>query len=245
VIEERNPTMTTRTLTRPRTLAATIVAAIALSGTALAACDTTPAARAAVPSVADHGGGHHHHRAPKVSAKTQRLYTTMLGLWDQHMEWTWSAVVAFATDAPDLRPTLERLLQNQADIGDAIASFYGPEAGDRITELLRAHINDALPVLQAAKAGDTAALRQALDVWYANANEIADFLSDANPRNWARDDMREMMKIHIDQTTAYAAAALAGDYQTAIVTYDEAQAHMAEMADVLSAGIVAQFPRRF
>ena len=237
--------MTTRIVPRSRRLAATVLVATALSATALAACDTTPAARAAVPSVADHDGGHRSHRAPKVSAEALQLYTTMRGLWDQHMEWTWSAVVAFATDSPALQPTLDRLLQNQNDIGDAVASFYGPEAGDQITELLRAHINDAVPVLQAAKAGDTAALDQALDVWYANAAQIADFLAVANPRNWPRDEMRKMMKTHIDQTTAYAAAAIGGDYQTAIVTYDEAQAHMAHMADVLSAGIVARFPRRF
>jgi hypothetical protein len=57
--------------------------------------------------------------------------------------------------------------------------------------------------------------------------------------------MREMMTTHITQTTAYAAAVLSGDYESAIATYDEAQAHMADMADMLSAGIIAQFRSRF
>jgi len=100
-------------------------------------------------------------------------------------------------------------------------------------------------VLQAAKAGDKAALDTALADWYANAQEIADFLASANPDNWEQSAVREMMKGHIDQTTAYASSVLTGDYEGAIKTYDEAAAHMAEMADALSAGIVAQFPDKF
>ncbi len=57
--------------------------------------------------------------------------------------------------------------------------------------------------------------------------------------------MREMMTTHITQTTAYASAVLSGDYQGAIATYDQAQAHMSDMADTLSAGIIAQFHRKF
>ena len=129
-------------------------------------------------------------------------------------------------------------MANQADIGDAVASFYGADAGDQLTALLQTHINQAVPVLQAAKAGDPDALDEALDDWYANARDIADFLSAANPRNWDRHAMREMMETHITQTTAYAGAVLGGDYQGAIAIYDEARAHMSDMADTLSAGVV-------
>ena len=72
----------------------------------------------------------------------------------------------------------------------------------------------------------------------------ADFLAAANPA-WSQDDLREMMATHITQTTAYAAAVLGGDYEGAIMTFDEAQAHMADMADTLSAGVIAQFPKQF
>ena len=54
-----------------------------------------------------------------------------------------------------------------------------------------------------------------------------------------------MMTTHITQTTAYAGAVLSGDYPGAIATYDQAQAHMEDMADMLSAGIIAQFHKRF
>lgn len=207
-----------------------------------AASDATTTAPADHSTTSDHG--YSNGETAGASAQT-KLYTAMRTLWGQHMEWTWSAVVAFATDSPALQPTLDRLLKNQADIGDAVGSYYGADAGAKATDLLETHINQAVPVLQAAKAGDKAALDKALADWYANAQEIADFLAGANPDNWEQSAVRGMMKTHIDQTTAYASAVLTGDYEGAIKTYDEAAAHMAEMADALSAGIVAQFPDKF
>ena len=101
-----------------------------------------------------------------------------------------------------------------------------------------------MPVLTAAKAGDDAALQTALDAWYANAQAIGDFLAAANP-HWKKADMEDMMRMHIDQTVAYASDALAGDYVQAIADYDLAEAHMYDMADMLSAGLVQQFPKMF
>ena len=172
------------------------------------------------------------------------LHSAMRTLWAQHMEWTWSTVVAFAGDSPALQATMDRLLQNQADIGAAVATYYGPAAGNQLTDLLTTHIKDAVPVLTAAKAGDTAALDQAVADWYANAQDIADFLASANPA-WKQGEMRQMMKEHITQTIAYASAVLGGKYADAVTKYDEAEAHMADMADMLSDGIVAQFPAKF
>jgi hypothetical protein len=47
--------------------------------------------------------------------------------------------------------------------------------------LLHAHITIAVEILQDAKAGDSAAFDAAKAQWYDNANQIADFLSAANP----------------------------------------------------------------
>ena len=46
-----------------------------------------------------------------------------------------------------------------------------------------------MALLQAARAGDQAALATAHDAWYRNGNQIADFLSAANPRHWPRSEM--------------------------------------------------------
>jgi hypothetical protein len=100
-------------------------------------------------------------------------------------------------------------------------------------------------VLAAAKAGNMAALGTARAAWYRNGDEIADFLSAANPRNWPRAEMRPMMKRHLDQTLQEAVDRLAGRFAADVRDYEVVHAHILAMADMLSDGIVAQFPSRF
>ena len=161
------------------------------------------------------------------------------------MQWTYSTVDAYFHDQNGLQAQLDRLLQNQADIGAAIVPYHGQAAGDSLTALLTTHIQQAVPVLQAAQAGDQAALDLALDNWYSNAKDIADFLSAANPDNWPQSDMEHAMEHHISQTTAYATDLLGGDYTNAVIHYDEAFNHMMGTADLLAKGIALQFPDKF
>ena len=121
---------------------------------------------------------------PKVSAKVVAFRSAMDRLWEDHIVWTRMVIVDFAAGLPDLKTAEARLLRNQADIGNAIKPYYGRAAGKTLTSLLRTHILEAVPVLQAAKAGDKTSLTRALAAWNANAHEIAVFLSRANPRNW-------------------------------------------------------------
>lgn len=166
-------------------------------------------------------------------------------LWEDHIVWTRQAIVSFAADLPDFPLAAERLLRNQDDIGDAIAPFYGRRAGDDLAALLREHILIAVDVLTAARAGDQPALDEALARWDVNADEIAAFLNEANPRNWPLDEMQEMMREHLGLTTQEAVARLSGDFAADIAAYDAVHEQAMEMADMLSTGIIAQFPHRF
>ena len=215
-------------------LAIAAVAAAALI--ALAAASGAPAA---------HEHDHAHAAATARTAKAARLHDDMRKLWEDHITWTRLAIVSFAGGLPDLQATETRLLANQTDIANAIRPYYGAAASTKLRGLLRAHILGAVALLQAAKANDSAALGKAHDAWYANGNDIADFLSGANPRSWPRGEMRSMMKTHLDQTLDEAVNRLHGKYAADIRDYDEIHHHILRMADTLSAGIIKQFPRRF
>jgi hypothetical protein len=166
-------------------------------------------------------------------------------LWEQHVAWTRLAIVSFAGDLPDLAATEQRLLRNQVDIGAAIAPFYGDLAGHRLTVLLRHHILIAVDILVDARAGDQATLAVDLDRWTLNANRIAAFLHDANPKQWPLDEMRRMMHRHLALTTREAVAQLGGDFAGGVRAYDSVEHEILGMADMVSTGILAQFPGRF
>ena len=185
------------------------------------------------------------HPMHRLSPKAVAFTRTMDRLWEDHVTWTRMVIVDFAAGLPDLQTAEARLLQNQADIGNALRPYYGAKAAAQLTNLLRTHILEAVPVLQAAKAGDDAALGPALDTWYANAREIAVFLSRANPRDWPLPMMSTMMKRHLDLTTAEAVARLHGDWAADVAAYDRVHAEILDMSRMLSDGIIRQFPRRF
>jgi hypothetical protein len=193
--------------------------------------------------------GHSHANAATVTAKTTAeqaaFQDAMRKLWEDHITWTRLAIVSFAHDLPDLPATQDRLLRNQVDIGDAIKPYYGDAAGDQLTALLKEHIVGAVALMTAAKAGDEALIKQRTDEWYVNGNEIADFLHEANPRNWSQESMRELMKGHLDQTLSEAVNRLTGNYADDVRDYDAIHEHILMMADSLSQGIIKQFPRRF
>jgi hypothetical protein len=169
----------------------------------------------------------------------------MRKLWEDHIVWTRIVIMDVAAGLPDTSVAVQRLLQNQVDIGDAVKAFYGDAGGNKLTELLKEHITGAYDVLVAAKAGDNAKLDTANKAWYANANAIAAFLSGANPKNWPVAQMKAHMKDHLDVTLAEAVARLQAKWADDVVAYDKVHFQILIMADMLSSGIIAQFPGKF
>jgi hypothetical protein len=213
---------------------------VALVGVVLAVA--IPATRARSTAGAEH---HHGETSPPGTPAQAAFHDQMRKLWEDHVTWTRLAIVTFADGSTGFGPTADRLLQNQADLGAAIEPYYGKAAGAALTSLLRDHITVAVDILKAAKAGDTAAVKQASTRWYANADDIADLLAKANPRFWPAQAMRAAMKAHLDQTLAEASHELGGRYAASVADYDAIHHHILAMADQLSAGIVGQFPARF
>jgi hypothetical protein len=176
------------------------------------------------------------------------FHEAMRKLWEDHIVWTRQYIVSAATlpgDLADIGPTTDRLLANQVDIGNALKPFYGDAAGAQVTTLLRDHILTAARLIAAAKSGDASGVTSASAAWYANAHDIAVALHGLNPKHWALADLDAMMKDHLDLTLDEAVARLQGRYADDIVAYDRVHAEILSMADMLSDGIIAQFPNRF
>lgn len=232
-------TRTARTRPVPLSLLA-VVALVAALATMLTSTGHTAPAEAHSGHTLQAGMAAH-----TYNARQQAFHDRMRKLWEDHVTWTRLAIVAFADGSAGFDASTARLLRNQRNIGNAIKPFYGDAAGDRLTSLLTDHITIAVELLQAAKAGDSAKVDDAARRWYGNANDIADFLATANPRHWPRKEMREAMRMHLDQTLAEAQDELTGRYADSVADYDAIHRHILAMADVLSEGILQAFPGRF
>ncbi len=196
-------------------------------------------------SIASHSASASSPKGERESAKATALHAAMRKLWEDHITWTRVFIISAVGDLPDKAAATNRLLQNQVDIGNAIKPYYGDAAGNKLTTLLKEHITSAAEIVAAAKAGDKAKQDDATKRWFTNADQIADFLSGANPKNWPQAEMRSMMHDHLDLTTKEVVARLHGDWAGDVKAYDDVHQQILLMADGLSMGIINQFPDKF
>jgi len=182
--------------------------------------------------------------ATSASPASAQLHDAMRKLWSDHVVWTRLYIVAAAAGDASAQTAANRLLRNQDDIGNAIAPYYGAAAGTQLANLLRQHILIAVDLVAAAKAGDQTKVADADRRWHANANDIATFLSGANP-NWPKATVLAMLNQHLALTTSEATARLQGRWGDDQAAFDQIFTQILGMADALSDGIVKQFPNRF
>jgi hypothetical protein len=190
-----------------------------------------------------HGRASHDHARP--TREQVALREDMRRLWEDHITWTRLAIISLTTGSPDTDATVGRLLQNQVDIGNAVKPFYGEAAGNELTGQLRKHILIAADVIAAAKVGDAARLAEAQARWAANGDDIAALLHSVNPRHWPLATMKAEMHMHLELTTQEVVARLEGKWADDVAAYDKVHDHALHLSDLLSDGLIAQFPKRF
>lgn len=180
----------------------------------------------------------------ELSTKAAQLMADMRVLWTEHAFWTERYVVSAIAGLEDQELVLARLLKNQTDIGNAIKPFYGEEAGNKLAQLLREHIQIAGKVVAAAKSGNQPDFKKYNDEWFKNADDITDFLTSANP-HFIKNEIKEMFYMHLKLVTQSAAARINKDYKTDIAAFDKNLAHLLHMSDAITEGIIKQFPDKF
>lgn len=179
-----------------------------------------------------------------ISPRTVQLKVDMQKVWLDHTIWTRSYIVSAISNRPDQKDVLDRLLRNQQDIGNVFKPYYGEAAGNKLADLLREHILIAGKIVAAAKAGNQADVKKLETDWHRNADDIAKFLSAANP-NWQFKALQDMLYTHLQLITEIVLDCLRGDWKADIAATDKNEIHMIRFADILTEGIVKQFPEKF
>ena len=180
----------------------------------------------------------------EITDKQIVLKQDMRKLWSDHVIWTRDYIIAELDSKPDAQAAADRLMKNQEEIGAALAAYYGDEAGNTVTTLLKEHIAIAVDLVADVKSGNTTKFVEDTAKWMQNGQEIADALSSLNP-NWSKAMASEMMQTHLVTTAAELEARAAKQWEADVKAFDLVYAHMLAMSDFLANGIIVQFPEKF
>ena len=179
-----------------------------------------------------------------ITMSRSEFKLAMRKLWEDHIVYTRNFIISAIASLGDVMPVEKRLLRNQVDIGDAIKPYYGSKVGNELTKLLKEHIRLAADVVADAIANNMQKFEKDYAKWKENARDIARFLSKQNP-NWSKEELKNMLFKHLKYTTGEASSRLEEDWNADIKFYDTNHVHMFMFSDVLTKGIVKQFPDKF
>lgn len=182
--------------------------------------------------------------AQKQSVTAPKLQAALRALWHGHVVNT--REYAFAVKAGDSKRAAraaDAVVANAKQIANAVAGFYGKQAGDQMLVLLGGHWGAVKAMTDAEHAQDKAGSAKAMSALISNADQIATFLAGANP-NLTADAVRGLLVAHGAHHAAQISQVMKGDLEGEKVTWKAMQSHMDVIADALAAAIAKQFPQK-
>ena len=200
---------------------------------------------AAGPVFAHEGAEHAAAPAASVTPALVATRAALRDLWVGHVFWVRNVVDArFAGNTARAAAAEKEVVANAKSIAGAIEPFYGKPASERLFALLAGHWQAISAYLDGARAGDEEATKGAMGRLLANADEIAKFLSGANP-NLPYDTVRGLLAAHGSHHVQQISQFKAGQWDAEARTWAAMKDHMYVIADALADAIAKQFPDRF
>ncbi len=189
---------------------------------------------------------HTHSAAGSLAVATPSAPVTVLHqsertAWSDQIVLTRQYVAADFAGDRSARVALVRLERNQEAIGQIIGAYYGETAGASLTTMLKTQVGISSALIQAVKAGNVDHREELERRLHDNSNTIARFLAGLNP-NWSPTELESLFNRYFDLSARDVidrkGEHLAGDETAPDGSLSQAR----QLADVLSDGIVRQFP---
>lgn len=178
---------------------------------------------------------------PKV-AQTQ---VALRDLWSGHIFWVRNVVQdTLAHNRSAANSAEQQVVANARQIAQSIQPFYGQAASDQLFKLLAGHYGAVKQYLIATSKGSKAEQDTAYKALTVNADQIATFLSGANP-NLPKDTLEGLLLAHGGHHLQQIQQFKAKQYDAEAKTWDAMQHHMDMIADALGDAIAKQFPAKF
>lgn len=210
------------------TVGAAIAALVPLSGSAFAART-------------------HSHRAKK-QARTDKTFETaaaLRDLWIGHIFWVRAVSIA-TIEKRDVaaRTAEEQAVTNARSIAATIEPFYGAAAKDTFFKLLAGHYGAVKAYLVSTVADDAAKQGTATQSLTSNAEEIATFLSKANPY-LPKDAVNNLLLAHGGHHIQQIQQLKDHKYEAEAHTWEEMKNHVYQIADATADALAKQFADKF
>jgi hypothetical protein len=182
------------------------------------------------------------------AARVEKVDATKMALrdlWIGHIFWERNMAVAELGGNKIGRDVAEKeVVANAHSIAGAIEPFYGAEARDKLFNLLAGHHAAVKAYLNATAENSTKKQKDATDQLLKNADDIATFLSSANP-NLPKDTLLGLLQGHGGHHMSQIQQLKAKDYASEAKTWSDMSQHMYVIADALADGLAKQFPDKF
>jgi hypothetical protein len=181
----------------------------------------------------------------KITEKEQELNQYLRKLWAEHAFWMRQYVIAYLNGSSDVNDVTKRLLKNQDQIGRSLGMWYGDTDGQKISDILKNQLIAFGDMLNGMASKDKNISVGAEKKWHDTTEKLVDFLVNLNNK-WGRTELSQHFKRYNEMMTNMAINRFRKKHYDEINSFDKAYSHaMNDIADVLTKGIVAQFPEQF
>jgi hypothetical protein len=208
------------------TVGAAIAALVPLSGSAFAASKPS-------------------HKRKARTDKTFETAAVLRDLWVGHIFWVRAVSIAMIEKRDDAAKVAEQqAVTNARSIAATIEPFYGAAAKDTFFKLLAGHYGAVKAYLMATVANDAAKQGTATQSLTANAEEIASFLSKANP-HLPKDTVNNLLLAHGGHHIQQIQELKDRKYEAEAHTWEEMKNQIYQIADATADALAKQFSEKF
>jgi hypothetical protein len=177
--------------------------------------------------------------------KTSQTAAVLRDLWVGHIFWVRTLSIA-TIDKKDAAAKVaeQQAVANAKSIAATIEPFYGAAAKDSFFKLLAGHYGAVKAYLIATVASDAAAQSTATQSLTSNADEIATFLSKANPY-LPKDAVQSLLLAHGGHHIQQIQQLKGGKYEAEAQTWENMKKHVYQIADATADALAKQFAKKF
>lgn len=171
------------------------------------------------------------------------LNNDMRQAWSGHNFWDSMYLISVFNALDNMDAVQARLLQTPEDIAQVFEQFYSQPMVNQLRQLLTEHVRLAEDLTNAVNTNNMERATQLENQLNQNADQTARLLANANS-NYDYEELRRMLRMHLNLMRDTMTREKNGEHAEAVQLMDQNEAHLMEMADALTQGLVEQFYQR-